>query len=280
MNATVLVDNEATGSCSSEWGLSVLIEENGMKVLLDTGATGMFAENAEILKIDLREVDAAVLSHAHFDHSGGFDEFFAINSKAKLYMHESASEDCYSQKPEGLEYIGIPLGVLERHRQRIERVSETRKIADGFWILPHSTPELSKVGKAAGMLRRKAGGGGEPTEEDMVPDDFSHEVSLVVELAGGGIAVFSSCSHAGADVVVREAQKAWPQERIRAVVGGFHLYQTPEPQVREFARRLKETGVELVCTGHCTGAEALRVLTEELGQDVVRPTAAGLTIEL
>ena len=281
MKATFLVDNETLegSGCGCEWGLSVLVEQDGTRVLLDTGATGLFAENARMLGVDLASVQAAVLSHAHFDHSGGFDEFFAENPTAPLYLHESAAEDCYALKPHGIEYIGVPEGVLSRFKQRIRRISEKTCIAPGFWVLPHTTPGLEEVGRASKMYRGPRFCGTVPNADQLAFDDFSHEVSLVVEV-GDGIAVFNSCSHAGADVVVAEAQAAWPGRRVRAVVGGFHLFEKPEGYVRAFARRLRATGVELVCTGHCTGAPALGILRDELGANVVVATAAGLEVRL
>ncbi|MDO4502093.1 MAG: MBL fold metallo-hydrolase [Coriobacteriia bacterium] len=273
MKVTVLVDNQAGCGLQGEWGLSVLVEQGQTRVLLDAGATDLFAENARALGIDLGSVQAAVLSHAHFDHAGGMRAFFGANDHAPFYVQESCGEDCYAEHPEkGLEYIGVPKGVLGEHADRVARAGEKVQVAPGFWLLGHSTPGLEEVGRASHMLV------GEPG--CLRPDDFAHEQSLVVELESGGIAVLNSCCHAGADVVVREAQRAWPDQPVRAVVGGFHLYETPEPEVRAFAQRLRETGVELVVTGHCTGPEALGVLTQELGQDVVCPLSCGLAFEL
>ena len=76
MKIKVLMDNISSGELAGEWGLSILIEYEGKKILLDTGASGAFAENAEKMGIDLAEVDFAVLSHAHYDHADGMKTFF------------------------------------------------------------------------------------------------------------------------------------------------------------------------------------------------------------
>ena len=78
MKATVLVDNNTKDLLKPEWGLSILIETNGHKILLDTGTTGIFVENAESMGIDLESVDCGVLSHAHFDHADGMEAFFPL----------------------------------------------------------------------------------------------------------------------------------------------------------------------------------------------------------
>lgn len=78
MKIKVLMDNISSGELAGEWGLSILIEYEGRKILLDTGASGAFAENAEKMGIDLAEVDFAVLSHAHYDHSDGMEAFLLL----------------------------------------------------------------------------------------------------------------------------------------------------------------------------------------------------------
>ena len=80
MKVTVLIDNignerlprrTGTPPLYSEWGLSFYIEYGERKVLLDAGGSGHFADNADELGTSLAEVDAAVLSHAHYDHADG-----------------------------------------------------------------------------------------------------------------------------------------------------------------------------------------------------------------
>ena len=82
-----------------------------------------------------------------------------------------------------------------------------------------------------------------PDPATLRPDDFSHEQSIVVKL-NEGLAVFSSCSHCGPDVVMAEVHQFMPNQPIRALIGGFHLYDTPDEEVRALAGRMKNEGVE------------------------------------
>ena len=123
MRATVLVDNEAQVLCESEWGLSILIEHREHATLLDAGASGLFVENARKLGVDLAAVNVAALSHAHYDHSDGFDAFFQVNDTAKLFVAASARENCYDTEDGKLCYIGVSRGLFARHAHRIEYVS-------------------------------------------------------------------------------------------------------------------------------------------------------------
>ncbi|MBQ0025266.1 MAG: MBL fold metallo-hydrolase [Bacteroidales bacterium] len=96
MRIVVLSDNIGDGDLKGEWGLSLFIEYEGKRILLDTGGSGLFLTNAKLLGTDIASVDAAVLSHAHYDHSLGMDDFFEANSKAFFYISPYADEDCYS----------------------------------------------------------------------------------------------------------------------------------------------------------------------------------------
>lgn len=87
MKITTLVENTTTCSALGfEHGLSLYIEAAGKTILFDSGASELFAVNAEKLGIDLQRVDAAVLSHGHYDHSGGLKTFFTKNTHAPLYV--------------------------------------------------------------------------------------------------------------------------------------------------------------------------------------------------
>ena len=99
---------------------------------------------------------------------------------------------------------------------------------------------------------------------EMVPDDLSHEQSLVFDTENG-LVIFNSCSHAGADVIVREAAEALPGRPILAMIGGFHLFDTPQDEVRALAERLAATGVRHVITGHCTGEASYETIRSAPG---------------
>ena len=94
MRATVLVDNLAGRGLEAEWGLSFYIEYRDKVILLDAGASDLFARNADRLGLDLTNVSFGVLSHAHWDHANGMDTFFARNREAVFYLQESCGETC------------------------------------------------------------------------------------------------------------------------------------------------------------------------------------------
>ena len=98
MIAKVLIDNITKNDLISEWGLSFYIEYQGHKILLDTGASGNFVENAKQMDVKLNEIEYGILSHAHYDHADGMPAFFEQNESAKFYIRKGAGENCYGKK--------------------------------------------------------------------------------------------------------------------------------------------------------------------------------------
>lgn len=268
MRAVVLSDNTPGDGLEAEWGLSIYITYRDRKILLDSGASGLFAENAKKLDVDLSQVDYAVLSHGHSDHSDGMETFFRAAPNAPFYVRRGC-DACYTSEEGRIQYDGVPKDVSERYRDRMAFVEGKFSPSEGVWLLPHHTPGLAACGKADGMYIHRGG--------QLEPDDFAHEQSLVFETEEG-LVIFSSCSHAGGDNILREVGAAFPGRPLRAIVGGFHLYERTDDQVRAFAHRIRGTGINAVYTGHCTGQRALAVLQEELG-GLVRPFHTGLVME-
>ena len=256
---TVIVDNTADGELEGEWGLSILIEYGDKKILLDTGSTELFAENLKKLGFDIADIDYGVLSHAHYDHGNGMPRFFADNKKAKFHIRETTEENCYAKKFIFSRYIGIPRGVMTDYKDRIEVVSGDHKLCEGVWLIPHKTAGLSAIGKREMMYKRMG--------HKWKPDDFSHEQSLVLD-TDKGLVILNSCSHGGTVNIINEVKNTFPDKHVYALIGGFHLHNKPEQEIRDISRKIAETGIDYVCTGHCTKNRAYGIMKEELGEKV------------
>lgn len=270
MKAIVLTDNTGNNNLPGEWGLSVYIEFEGKNILLDTGKSDLFNRNAETLGIDLSNVDVGILSHAHYDHSDGMSAFFRINSKAKFYLQRGSAENCYKKIMLYKKYIGIKKNTLDTYKDRIEYVSGKFELYDNVFLVSHSMPDLEKVGKREKMLVKNG--------RKWSTDTFAHEQSLVF-VTEKGLIVFNSCSHAGASGIVDEVADAFPSQKVYAYIGGFHLYNKTDDEIKEFAQKVKKAEIEYICTGHCTGGHAYEILKNEIG-DTVHGLRTGLTIEI
>ncbi len=270
MRATVLADNTPAPGLEGEWGLSFYIEYGDKTVLLDAGASGLFADNADKLGLRLGDVDYAAISHAHYDHGDGMETFFRRNDKAKFYLRRTADERYYSRVALLFRrYIGLPRDVLRRYADRIVYVSGDYELTPGVHLLPHAEPAPASIGRRDNLYAERGG--------RLIPDPMLHEQSLIFD-TDKGLVVFNSCSHGGVVTIINEVRAAYPDKDVHAVIGGFHLHNKTEREVVAVAERLRETGVEHIYTGHCTGQRPLAILQRELGERV-QPLRTGLVME-
>ena len=128
---TVIVDNTPSGDIKGEWGLSILVEYGGKKILADAGASDLFAENMKAIGLDITDIDYATLSHAHYDHANGMPKFFNENKMAKLYIRETTAENCY-EKVFFFHFGSIFLSGLSDGKNISEAVSD--------WIVVRAEP--------------------------------------------------------------------------------------------------------------------------------------------
>lgn len=268
MIATVLADNITKENLESEWGLSIFIEYEDKKILLDAGASDKFLNNAAKIGIDLSEVDYGVLSHAHYDHADGMEHFFQNNKKASFFLRQGCEENCYGKYFVFSKYVGIKKGILEKYKERIIYVRGDCEIAPGIYLIPHKTAGLSTIGKKNKMYVKK--------NKRWQPDDFSHEQSLVLDTEKG-LVIFNSCSHGGVDTIIKEVASSFPDKKIDTYIGGFHLFEKKESEVRVLGKKLLEIGIENIYTGHCTGKRAYYILKEELG-DKIKQIETGMVL--
>jgi 7,8-dihydropterin-6-yl-methyl-4-(beta-D-ribofuranosyl)aminobenzene 5'-phosphate synthase len=269
MTITILVENTAGADArlAGEHGLSLHIDVAGLVILHDTGASGLFADNAAALGIDLARVDLAVLSHGHYDHGGGLGRFFEVNDRAPVYLAQGATEPHYAGLPFARREVGIRADALDRHRDRLRFVDADAEPAARVHLLTtigRGHPWV-RFNRTLGALRNGR----------IARDDLAHELAMVVELPNG-IAVFTGCGHQGVLNMVDAARARFPGRAISAVIGGFHLGGVPgknllvesDASVRQVGQGLLERGVAMTWTGHCTGERAGRVLKDVMGDRV------------
>lgn len=266
---TVIVDNNSNGTMKGEWGLSILVEYGDKKILADVGASDLFATNLEKLGFEIADVDYATLSHAHYDHANGMPTFFKKNKKAKFYLRESTGENCYYKYLFASKYIGIPRNVLKDYEERMEIVSGDYELTPGVYLIPHKTKNLEKIGRREKMYQRTASG--------WRPDNFSHEQSLVLD-TDKGLVIINCCSHGGAVNIINEIKNTFPDRKVYGLIGGFHLFNKSDKEVRKVAEEIRRTGIDFVCTGHCTKERAFEILKEELGDSLLQ-LQVGLEME-
>lgn len=255
-----------------EWGFSALVEADGHRILLDTGARpNTVLENARELHVKLSDVEELVLTHFHADHVGGLltlrRELQKENPAAMSRVH--VAQGIFYSRPlkdggEGNPMIGIRRE-FEATGGRFIQHDKATEIFPGVWLtgpVPRQFPERN-WSVSPGSLGVQTPQG---LREDNVPDDQS----LVVN-TNKGLVVITGCGHAGIVNILTDAVDQYLKAPIYAVIGGLHLFAAKDDQLNWTADKMKTFGVAYVIGAHCTGIESLYRLRERIG--LTRKTA-------
>lgn len=289
MEITVLIeDTKQDDRLIKEFGFSILIETDDHTVLLDTGHSNNFLHNCSISGKNINNVDLAVISHAHLDHAGGLKSFVETNKTAPVYMHTKARQNYYGNIGAKLpltlnsflhplvktsrklsRYIGIDQEVLKNHKDRIQFVDQNIEIANNIFLISNIEKKFpTPIGNKFLLMERHG---------RLEQDTFDHELMLVIK-EQDGIVIFSGCCHTGILNMLNKAKKEFPDDQIKAVIGGFHLKIQPQKEtmagtredIELIARTFANYGVQKIYTGHCTGQTAYEILKTQLKEKIER----------
>ena len=259
----------------AQHGLSVWIEAAGKKILFDAGATDAFAANARRMQVDLAEADLAVVSHGHYDHTGGFPAFCRINGTAPVYIHRNAFRKSYGLEEGKLEEVTCGIRWTD---QELEDLRDRLVYTDGLVTITPDIVISGTVPYAEGTV---------PTETfyyydddgQLTPDDMSHEQILVIR-ESKGIYVFSGCSHRGVISALKAARQIFPGEPVAALVAGMHLYGASAVERENVIAQLKMEETSKILPVHCTGIRAICDLKQAFGDDCLIGMAGDVFREL
>ena len=270
MKIQVLIENTTKSELVAEHGLSIFIEYNDKTILLDAGTTSAFIDNSKKMNVNISDADFCVLSHGHYDHSGGFAEYLRQNPDKKIYAMKAITDDYYSASGGSIHPIGVPSEVYPTFKNNFVLLDEAIKITDGIYVIPHKKPNnLMRIGERAKLYKM--------IEGEYAPDDFSHELSLVFDTEEG-LVIFNSCSHSGAINIIEEVREYFGQDKkIRAFIGGLHMKGKfgdkeictfAEGEIEELVKYLMENNVKKLYTGHCTGIVGYDLIKKYMGNKV------------
>ena len=268
-----LVDNTA-GLSSGLWaehGSAFLVEAATVKVLFDTGQSGeVLVHNLAALKQDLQGLSSVVLSHGHYDHTGGVDHVLSMFGDVEVVAHPTifaeriARDDCGQEKP-----IGIPFS-----RQHLEAkcclrlTKEPVEVAPGVFTTGQVPRGFGPEPQDPRLLVRKG--------EQLVVDPLLDDLSLVLNTQNG-LVILLGCCHAGLINTLEHVKKTFSGEML-AILGGTHLANVDDGSLRETVTAVKDRyGVQYAYVGHCSGFRGLLAFAEIFGERG-RPCPAGLCL--
>lgn len=275
LRITTLSENTAGGDdFLGEWGLSVLVEADNAKILLDTGPSISAVHNADSLGIDLSKIDNIVLSHGHFDHTGGLREMLRrMKKEIEIIAHPDIWQAKYSRregKPD--RYIGIPFKQEELASLggRFRLTKEPVKITDNVWTTGE-IPMVTDFETIDSKLFIKE-------NSILKPDPIMDDNAIVIKTERG-LVIILGCAHRGMINTIYHARKITGVTEVHAVIGGSHLIGASEEGVWQSIAALRELGVQKLGLCHCTDLPVISVLAQEFGENFVF-NKAGTVIEI
>jgi 7,8-dihydropterin-6-yl-methyl-4-(beta-D-ribofuranosyl)aminobenzene 5'-phosphate synthase len=274
LRITTLSENTARiGDFIGEWGLSILVETEDARVLLDTGKGPSAVNNADTLGIDLGLVDKIVLSHGHYDHTGGLSNLLRrMRKQVGIVAHPDVWQAKYSRRKDMPDrHIGIPFqgAELESLGATFNITTQPVQINDVISTTGEVPMVTSFEQIDTGLFVNDNG--------NWQPDAILDDQALIVR-SPRGLVVVSGCAHRGIINTLYHARRLSGVDRVYAVIGGSHLMDTSQERLWQTIAAIKEMNVEKLGLCHCTDLPAAAVLAHEFGDGFFFNKAGTITV--
>lgn len=260
MKITTLIENETNREdLDYEHGLSILIEVDGEKILFDLGQSGNFINNAKKLDVDLKDLNYLVISHGHYDHSGGFERLMKeINPNIKLYIGKGFFNKKYRLIEDwDYEYLGNPFDeeFVKEKQVPISYLSEDMiNITESLLIFTNFNRDPQFQNTNEDMYVKENG--------EYKKDLFLDEVSLGIK-TNKGLVILVGCSHVGIVNILDTIMERTGME-IYALIGGTHLVKEDDEQINKIIDYLGEKEIKIIGACHCTGKQGKTMMSQQL----------------
>jgi 7,8-dihydropterin-6-yl-methyl-4-(beta-D-ribofuranosyl)aminobenzene 5'-phosphate synthase len=274
---TVLSENgvELPKNAMGEHGFSVFIDRDDA-TLFDTGQGLVLMHNMKAFFKDPAAIQRVILSHGHYDHTGGLAALLEARKKpTPVHLHPDAFGEkiAYLESPGG--NMEIPIGV-PRKKEEYEGLGAQFINTKGHEEIAPGIHSFSSIPRPEGWkgfdarLKVKRDGA-------IVDDPFTDDLSLAIETESGPV-VLLGCAHAGLVEILEDISRKTGWKELHAVIGGTHLGSAPPEYIERAVALMKSMKVKVVATSHCTGFKAAVALANAFG-DAFRPAGVGSVFE-
>ena len=272
---TLLVDNESPSELTAEHGFAAWIESGEQRILFDTGQGAALANNARQLGIDLSLATTLVLSHGHYDHTGGVPDFLAANTNATALFGRGLDTTRFSchpnQAPRAIGIGGtVDRALRELPTQRRSEIEAPCYLAPSIGI-SGPIPRLASFEDTGGPFFFDA--------EQTLPDIIDDELAMWFE-TGRGLVILTGCCHSGLVNTINHARTVSGIERVHAIVGGLHLLNASADRLERTIRFIADCAPDFLIPCHCTGQHIVEQLQQFFATALLRPGRAGQRYEL
>jgi len=270
---TVLVENSVhRQGLVAEHGLSFHVQSGEHSLIFDAGQTDLAVINAETLRLPLDRVEAMVMSHGHYDHTGGVPAMLEVVPEARFYLHPAAFENKFSRNQAGSSReIGMSDCVAQAIRRHASGFIETKGRTEIFAgiFATGEIPRATACEDTGGAFFLDAAG----TRSDPLMDDQA----LVIDL-GSSVVLLLGCAHSGVVNTLDHVRHLTGGKPVSAVIGGLHLGSASEERIQQTIARLRDAQLEMLAPAHCTGWPATAKLWQAF-PNICRPAGVGTVFE-
>lgn len=247
---TVLVENTAQGEgLLAEHGLAYWIECGDRRVLVDSGQGAVLEHNAARLNIALDQADAVVLSHGHYDHTGGLGPVLR-RTHCPVYLHPAALEKKYSCPAKGpVREIGMPAAVqaaFQKQETPLFFTERPTEIVPGLWVTG-PVPRVTEFEDTGGPFFL------DPARQ--TPDPLADDQSLFFSSRQGTV-VLLGCAHSGVINTLAYIQQLTGGQPLYAVFGGMHLVHASPERRAQTIDAFRRLDIARLGPAHCTSLSA------------------------
>jgi 7,8-dihydropterin-6-yl-methyl-4-(beta-D-ribofuranosyl)aminobenzene 5'-phosphate synthase len=261
---SILVDNAvARAGLTVEHGLSMWITVSGKRILFDSGVGDALPVNTAAMGVDLTLTDAVVLSHGHYDHTGGLSHVFNSGATPQIYAHPSIAQARYGcLKTPPHKPIGMRVEVAEALSARTSDImltTEPTRVAERVWVTGPIPRRTAFEDTGGSFYIDKA-----CRTQDLIEDDQALWIETLE-----GVVVVLGCAHSGVVNTLDYIAELTEVEGFRAVIGGMHLLNASEERLAATIEALERFNPKLIAPCHCTGEHPLSVLAERFAGEFV-----------